>query len=104
MAASDIADELPGKLQKVGNSLHRLAGSARAIGSTVMSPDTPQEEVAQDAALERAVRATLGPYTLTFSSQGYLLTLKPRREKTRSTKCTTGTSALSSKPTTMVCG
>ena len=41
MAASDIADELPGKLQKVGNSLHRLAGSARAIGSTVMSPDDP---------------------------------------------------------------
>ena len=41
MAASDIADELPGKLQKVGNSLHRLSGSARAIGSTVMSPDDP---------------------------------------------------------------
>ena len=41
MAASDIADELPGKLQKVGDSLHRLAGSARAIGSTVMRPDDP---------------------------------------------------------------
>ena len=56
MAASQQADDVPARLEAVRQSLHTVAGTVLFIGSTVMSPDGPQEEVAQDTALERAVR------------------------------------------------
>ena len=59
MAASHQADDVPARLETVRQSLHTVAGTVLFIGSTVMSPDTPQEEVAQDTALERVVRAAL---------------------------------------------
>ena len=53
MAASQTSDDVPARLEAVRQSLHTVAGTVLFIGSTVMSPDTPREEVAQDAALER---------------------------------------------------
>ena len=69
MAASQQADEVPARLEAVRQSLHTVAGTVLFIGSTVMSPDGPQEEVAQDAALERAIRTTLAD--VMFESPGW---------------------------------
>ena len=69
MAASHQADDVPARLETVRKSLHTVAGTVLFIGSTVMAPDGPQEEVARDTALERVVRAALSD--VMFESPGW---------------------------------
>ena len=69
MAASHQADDVPARLETVRQSLHTVAGTVLFIGSTVMAPDGPQEEVARDTALERVVRAALSD--VMFESPGW---------------------------------
>ena len=60
---------MPARLEAVRQSLHTVAGTVLFIGSTVMSPDDPQEEVQQDTALERVIRAALTD--VMFESPGW---------------------------------
>ena len=60
MAASIPGDGVPGKLERARSNLHTLAGSALLIGSTVMRPDNPADELVKDKALEAMVSEALG--------------------------------------------